>query len=138
MSQTMAAKEAPPLAQIVAGTRHAWQAGHKGSQRLGNAPAAPTPFGQPIRRRIGKSRVNEPFSVGKQTLSPGWIRRQIHRGMDANQTSPAPDRREHTAWLHPDFCHAGRLELLIVSSRLSPNAQPPTFGEPYACVFQTD
>jgi hypothetical protein len=32
------------LAQIIADTRHAWQAGHKGLHRLGNAPAKPKPL----------------------------------------------------------------------------------------------
>ena len=53
------------LAQIIAGTRHAWQGGHKAFQHLGNAPAAPNPSGQPKRRRIGFLR-----DTGTQLVQP--------------------------------------------------------------------
>jgi hypothetical protein len=41
------------LAQIIVGTGHAWQAGHKTLQRLGNTPADPNPSGQRSRCEIG-------------------------------------------------------------------------------------
>jgi len=45
--------EAPTPAQIVVGASHAWQGGHKGFQRLGNASADPNPSGQRNRCGIG-------------------------------------------------------------------------------------
>lgn len=71
-------------AQIIAGTRHAWQAGHKGFHYLVNAPAAPNQSGQPNRRRIGflrHSRAREPaleFQHNARHHSP-WHER-LHGG----------------------------------------------------------
>ena len=63
------------LAQIVAGTRHAWQGGHKAFQCLGNAPAAPNPSGQRNRCGIGFSeRVRVWLSQTSVSDSPSLSR----------------------------------------------------------------